>query len=135
MVKLARGLFSFLKDPCTSERNRERIYKSSKINALRIGRGDVSLFWHQGEFFCNLYLPLQGHLGCFQAFPPRKDVRVDNEQEDNLCADARRCSKINYTQRADAEKRVEYGAGHAHTFCQGPGERASDLVFGKGTSI
>ena len=32
----------------------------------------------------SLYLPSQGHSGCFEPFFPRKDIGVDDEQEARL---------------------------------------------------
>lgn len=44
--------------------------------------------------------------GLFPVFSPRKDIGVDNEQEDRLSTDVGRCSKINYTRGKQMQKNV-----------------------------
>lgn len=104
VVKLARGSLSFFKSLPYVQKGAEKEFMFSKLNAQEKGAGmSLSLFGTRKKCFY-LYLPLQGHLGCFQSFSPRKDIGVDNEQEDHLSTDVGRCSKINYTRGKQMQK-------------------------------
>ena len=72
----------FKKTHIQGKRIREKIYKFSKVNALR--ERDVSfLFWCQEEMFLFVFA-LPRAFGLFLVIPPIKNTGVDDEHKDHL---------------------------------------------------
>lgn len=74
----------FKKTHIQGKRIQEKIYKFSKVNALRERSRDVSLsFWCQEEMVLFVFA-LPRAFGLFLVIPPTKDTGVDDEHKDHL---------------------------------------------------